>query len=65
MAVCVYDVEETENCRVVHLFEQGNFADRGRGHAFIFGFEADLLEGHDALIGCTEVACFVDDSVSA
>lgn len=65
VAVGVYDVEEANNGGVVHLFEQGDLADRGRGNAFIFGFETDFLEGDDALVGGGEIAGFVDDSVCA
>ena len=63
MSIRMNDVEETHNVRVVHLFEQGDFADCGTGDAFIFGFETDFLEGYDAVIGGGEVAGFVDYAV--
>ena len=65
MAVGMDNIKEAEDGRVVHLFEEGDFADCSRGDAFIFGFEANLLQGDDALVRCAEVACFVDDSVGA
>ncbi len=62
VAVGVDDVEEAHDVRVAHLFQEGDFADRGAGDAFVFGFEPDLLERHDAgWVG--EVAGFVDNSV--
>ena len=51
MAVCVDDVEETHDSGVVHFLEDGDFADGGAGHAFVFGFETDLFEGDDAVVG--------------
>lgn len=64
MAVGVDNVEETQDVVVFHLLEERDLANGGAGDAFIFGFEADLLEGDDfAAIG--EVAGFVDDTVSA
>ena len=65
MAVGVHDVEQADDVGVAHLFEQGDFADGGGGDALIFGFEADLLEGDDALVGGSEVAGFVDYAVSS
>ena len=65
MAVGVHDIKETDDGRVVHFFEQGDFADGGARYAFIFCFETDLFEGDDALIGRGEVARFVDDAVGA
>lgn len=63
MAVGVDDVEKADDVGVVHLFEERDLADGGRGHAFVFGFEADLLEGDDSLVLGGEVARFVNNSV--
>lgn len=65
MAVGVYDVQQADNVGVVHLLEQGDLANGGRGDALIFGFEADLLEGDDALVLGGEVARLVDNSISS
>ena len=65
MAVGVDDVEETDDVGVVHFFEEGDFADGGGGDAFVFGFEADFLQGDDALVWGGEVAGFVDYAVGA
>jgi hypothetical protein len=64
MTIGVHDVEEADDIGVVHLFEKGNLADGGRWHAFIFGFEADFLEGDNALVLCGEISRFVHDSIS-
>jgi hypothetical protein len=48
VAVGVHDVEEADDVGVVHLFEEGDLADGGGGDAFIFGFEANFLEGYNA-----------------
>jgi len=65
VAVGVHDVEQAHDVRVAHLLEQGDFADGGRGHAFVLGFQADLLERDDALVGGGEVTGFVHDAVGA
>lgn len=62
VAVCVDDVEETDNVRVVHLLEERDLADRGARDALILGFQADLLESNDAA-GMGQVARLVDNSV--
>lgn len=64
VSVGVHDVEEADDVGVVHLFEEGDLADGGGGDAFIFGFEADFLEGYNAA-AVQEVAGFVDDSVGS
>lgn len=38
VAVGVHDVEQAHDVGVVHFFQEGDFADRGRGNAFVFGF---------------------------
>ena len=63
VAVSVHDVEEADDVGIAHLFEKGDLADGCGGDAFIFGFEADLLEGDDALVGSRQVAGFVDHPV--
>lgn len=65
MPVGVHDVEKTDDVGIVHFFEQRDLADCGGGDALVFGFEADFLEGDDALVGGGEVAGFVDDAVGA
>ena len=65
VAVGVHDVEEADDVGIAHLFEEGDLADGGGGDAFIFGFQADLLEGDDALVGSRQVAGFVDHPVRA
>jgi hypothetical protein len=65
MPVGVDDIEEANNVGVAHLFEEGDLANSCGRHAFIFSFQADLLEGDDTLVGCCEVARFVDHAVSA
>ena len=63
--VGVDDVEKAHDVGVVHFLEEGDFANGGGGDAFVFGFEADLLERDDALVGGVEVAGLVDDAVGA
>lgn len=65
VAVGVDDVEETHDVGVVHFLEQRDLADGGRGHAFVFGLEADLLERDDAVVLCGQVARLVDNAVCA
>src|SRR5690242_13656725 len=65
VAVGVHDVEQTDDVGVVHLLEQRNLANGGRGDTLIFGLEADLLERDDALVLCCEVAGLVDDAVGS
>ena len=62
MAIGVYDVEKTDNVRVVHFFQKRNFANCGTGDTFIFRFETDLLESDDSS-RVKEIAGFVDDAV--
>lgn len=51
VAVGVDNVEEAHDVHVVHFFEEGDFADGGRGDAFVFGFETDLFERDNAVVG--------------
>ena len=65
VAVGVDNVEEAHDVRVVHFLEQGDLADGGGGHAFVFGFEPDLFERDDAAVFGGKVFGFVDDAVGA
>jgi hypothetical protein len=65
VAVGVDNVEEADNVWVAHLLEERDLADGSRGHTFILGFETDLLECDDAVVGGAEVAGFVDNTVRA
>jgi hypothetical protein len=65
VAVGVHNVQQADNVGVVHLLEQRDLANGGRGNALIFGFEANLLECDNALVLCCEVAGLVDNSVGS
>ena len=65
MPICVYNVKQPNDIRIVHLLQQGDLADCGGGDALIFGLEADFLERDDALLRCSEIAGFIDDAVGA
>ena len=62
VSVGVNDVQETDNGRVLHLFEEGDLPDGCTWDAFIFCFKADLLEGDDSR-GMGEVSGFVHDTI--
>lgn len=64
MAVGVYNVEEAYDVDIVHFFEEGDFADCRRRDAFIFGFQSDLFQCDDSVVG-EKVASLVDDTVRA
>ena len=64
VAVGVHDVEQADDVGVVHLLQEGDLADGGGGDTFIFGFEADFLQGYNAAT-VQEVAGLVDDSVGS
>lgn len=59
------DVKKAHDVWVVHFLEEGDFADCSGGDALVFSFEADLLEGNDAVVLCGEVAGLVNDSICA
>jgi hypothetical protein len=63
VAIGMHDVEQAHDVGVVHLLKQRDLADGRRWDALIFGLEADLLEGDDALVLGGEVLGLVDDSV--
>lgn len=65
VAICVNNVEQSHDIRVVHLLQQADFANGSGRDAFIFGFETDLLEGDDALVGRGQVAGLVNDAIGA
>lgn len=65
VAVGVDNVEQAHNVGVAHLLEERDLADGSRRHAFILGFQTDLLESDDAVVGGAEVAGFVNNSVCA
>jgi hypothetical protein len=64
VTICVNNIEQTDNVRISHFLEERDFANGGAWDAFIFSFEADLLQGDDSTaIG--EVSSFVNDTVGA
>ena len=65
VAVGVDDVEEAHDVGVVHFLEKRDLTDGSGRDTFIFGFEADLLESNNALIGRAQVEGFVDNTVRA
>ena len=65
VAVGVDNVEQAHNVGVAHLLEERDFADGSRRDTFILGFQTDLLECDDAVVGGAEVAGFVNNTVCA
>jgi len=65
VAVGVDNVEEAHDVGVVHFLEKRDLTDGSGRDTFIFGFEADLLEGDNTLIGSAQVEGFVDNTVRA
>ena len=65
MTICVNDVEEAQDIRIIHFLEQRNLADGGGWNALIFSFEANFLQGDYALVGSGEVASLVHNTVCA
>jgi hypothetical protein len=65
MTIGVNDIEQADNVRIVHLFEQRDFADCGAGNTFVFSFEADLFEGDNSLIFGGEVSSLIYDAIRA
>ena len=64
MPIGMDDVEQTHNVGVVHLLEEGNFANCSAGDAFVLGLETDLLQSYDSCRVC-EVPSLVDNTVCA
>lgn len=64
VAVCVDNVEQLDNVRVMHFFEQRDLADGGAGNAFIFGLQSDLLQSNYA-VGMVQFSGLVDDTVGS
>ena len=56
------NIEQTDNVGISHFLEERNFANGGTWDAFIFSFEADLLQG-DNSTAIGKVPGFVDDTV--
>jgi hypothetical protein len=65
VAVGVDNVEEADNVRVVHFLEKRDLANGSGRDTLILGFETDLLEGDNALIGSAQVEGFVNNTVRA
>lgn len=65
VTVGVDDVEEAHDVGVVHFLEKRDLTNGSGRDTFIFGFEADLLEGDNALIGSAQVEGFVNNTVRA
>lgn len=65
VTVGVDDVQQADNVWVVHLLEQRNLTDGSRRDTLIFGFQTDLLEGDNAVVGGGQITGFVDNSVRA
>ena len=58
LSVGVDHLAEGNDIGVAELFEDGDFADGGRGNAFFLGLESDFLEGVDLV--CLLV-CFKEE----
>lgn len=65
VAVGVDNVEQAHNVGVAHLLEERDLADGRRRDALILGFQTDLLECDDAVVGRGEVAGFVNNTICA
>ena len=65
VAVGVDDVEEAHDVGVVHFLEKRDLANGSGRDTLILGFETDLLEGDNALIGSAQVEGFVNNTVRA
>lgn len=65
VAIGVDNVEEAHNVWVIHFLEKRDLANGSGRDTLIFGFEADLLEGDNALIGSAQVEGFVNNTVRA
>ena len=65
VAVGMDDVEEAHDVGVVHFLKKRDLANGSGRDTLIFGFEADLLEGDNALIGSAQVEGFVNNTVRA
>lgn len=65
VAVGVDNVEEAHDVGVVHFLEKRDLTDGSGRDTFIFGFETDLLEGNNALIGSAQVEGFVNNTIRA
>lgn len=48
---------------VFEFLQKTDLANGGARHALVFSFQAYLLQSHDLVGG--DIACFVDDAVSA
>jgi hypothetical protein len=60
----VDNIEQADNVGVSQFLEEGYFADGSAGNTFVFGLEANLLEGDDAA-AVGKVSRLVDDTVCA
>ena len=65
VAVGVDNVEEARDVGVVHFLEKRDLANGSGRDTLIFGFEANLLESDNALIGSGQVEGFVNNTVRA
>ena len=64
VSIRVYDVEQANNVRVLHLLQQGDLSDGSTGDTLIFGFQADLLESNNSgWMG--KIPSFVDNTICA
>lgn len=65
VSVGMDDVEQANNVGVVHLLEQGDFANGRAWNTLILGLETNLLEGNNALVLGCQIARFVNNSVGS
>lgn len=64
MSVGVDNVMESNDVGILHLLEERDLANGGAGNAFIFCFQADLLQRYYASSVC-KISGFVYDTVCA
>jgi hypothetical protein len=62
VSVCVDDVEETDDIRMVKLSQDGNLADGGARDTLVFSLETNLFESDDATV-VAQIAGFVDNTI--
>lgn len=64
VALGVDDIEETHDVGIIHLLEEGDFANGSGRDPFIFLFETDLFEG-DYTASVTKITSLVHNSIGA
>ena len=63
MSVCVNDIEQADNVRIIHFLEKRDFAYSSARYSFIFSFQANFFQSNYAPVFRREIPSFIYNTI--